>query len=542
MKKTVDTRIQEVTVYDDRALVKRRGVIQLTGEEKELIVAQLPTTLINESVRATGIGVAVRLVGVRTERIYTTEAIAHQVSELQQSIAKIEDEKRLTVDQLTLLNLQRNFIKTLNTQYLERLVKFPNPEQLNLEEIKKLLDFVGQQYSEFSQTIAGQEKQQQKLDKQLQVLRQKLQQVSTPQPQESFNVIVSLEASEAGDFELEVSYLVQEASWTPLYDLRFSRTSKNLNINYLAEVQQSTGEDWLDVDLTLSTAKPGIGSLPPKFIPWYVDIQQQNDSLKQRIRRKGEAYSGQDAMARMPFAGTAPEFDDDFINSYSIAEIATAEVSKQGGVVTFGISGSGNIPSDGTPHQTTIFNDDYPYLAEYIAMPRLVSMAYLQTTITNPLTGVTLLPGKINIFRDNTFVGTSDLENIAPGQEFKLNLGIDEALKIERDLVERQVDKKLIGNNRRTTYAYKIVVTNLIDKTAQPQADYISKLTLTEQLPVSRNEQIKIRLTRTNPQIPMSDLGLLEWSLTLEPNSIQEIYYQFTVEQPPDLTILGLDI
>ncbi|MGB5963692.1 MAG: mucoidy inhibitor MuiA family protein [Coleofasciculaceae cyanobacterium] len=536
MNKTVDTHIQEVKVYADRALVKRRGVVQLTGEENELIVAQLPTTLVSESVRATGIGVAVRLLGVRTERIYTTEAIAHQVLELHRSIAKIEDEKRLTVDQLTLLNLQRNFIKALNTQYLERLGKISNPEQLNLEEIKKLLDFVGQQYSDFSKGIVEQEKQQQKLDKQLQTLRQQLQQVSTPQPQESFNIIVSLEASEAGEFELELSYMVQEASWKPLYDLRFSITSQNIDISYLAEVQQSTGEDWLDVDLTLSTAKPGLGSLPPKLTPWYVELQQQKDLSTSRIRRKGEAYSSQDTI-RMPFAGTAPEFDEDFLLSYSNAEIATAEVSKQGGVVTFGISGGGNIPSDGTPHQTTIFNDDYPYRAEYIAMPHLVGMAYLQTTITNPLTGVTLLPGKVNIFRDNTFVGTTELENIAPGQEFKLNLGIDETLKIERDLVERQVDKKLIGNYRRTTYAYRLVVTNLSD-----QANNISQLTLTEQLPVSRNEQIKIRLTRSNPQIQISDLGLLEWLLALEPNSAQEIYYQFTVEQPPDLTILGLDI
>jgi uncharacterized protein (TIGR02231 family) len=76
---------------------------------------------------------------------------------------------------------------------------------------------------------------------------------------------------------------------------------------------------------------------------------------------------------------------------------------------------------------------------------------------------VTLLPGKANIFRDNIFVGTTQLENIAPGQEFKLNLGIDEGLKIERDLVERQVDKKLIGNQRRITYSYRLIITNLLN-------------------------------------------------------------------------------
>jgi uncharacterized protein (TIGR02231 family) len=216
------------------------------------------------------------------------------------------------------------------------------------------------------------------------------------------------------------------------------------------------------------------------------------------------------------------------------AQIATAQVYKQGGVVTFGVSNGGNIPSDGTPHKTTIFIDDYPCRAEYIAMPRLVSMAYLQTTITNPLTGVTLLAGKANIFRDNTFVGATELDNIAPGQEFELSLGIDEGLKIERDLVERQVDKKLIGNQRRTTYAYRLVITNLRDREAE--------LILAEQLPVSRNEQIKVRLIRSNPQVQTGDLGILEWSLTLLPQSSQELYYQFTVEHPPELTVMGLEI
>ena len=82
----------------------------------------------------------------------------------------------------------------------------------------------------------------------------------------------------------------------------------------------------------------------------------------------------------------------------------------------------------------------------------------MQAIVTNPMTGATLLPGQANIFRDNTFVGTMQLENVSPGEQFKLNLGIDEGLKIERQLVERQVDKKLIGNQRRTSYGYRLIV------------------------------------------------------------------------------------
>jgi uncharacterized protein (TIGR02231 family) len=238
----------------------------------------------------------------------------------------------------------------------------------------------------------------------------------------------------------------------------------------------------------------------------------------------------------LPYPGTSPTPESVMDAELELlkAQIATAEVFKQGGIVTFRASSGGNIPSDGTPHKTTIFNEDFPCRVEYIAMPRLVSMAYLQTTITNPLTGVTLLPGKANIFRDNTFVGTTQLENIAHGQEFKINLGIDEGLKIERDLVERQVDKKLIGNQRRTTYAYRVVITNLREQQAE--------LILTEQLPISRNEQIKVRLIRSTPQIQVGEMGMLEWSLSLPSLSKQELYYQFTVEYPPELTVVGLDI
>jgi len=529
MNKTVDTRIREVTVYDNQALVTRRGVVQLTGEEHELVIPQLPVTLVSESVRALGKGtVAVRLLGIRTERTFTTEVSAHRVAQLEQEIGELEEQKRDVQDQLALLNLQRNFIKSLNTQYLERLTRFPDPEQMNLDYIRELLDFVGKQFGEFSRAIAQQEREQQKLDQQLQALRQQLQQISTPRPQESISIIVAVEPSAAGEFELEVCYVVRQASWKPLYDLRFSTTSQSINISYLAEIKQSSGEDWMGVALTLSTAKPGLGSLPPKLTPWYIDVQRASYS--------GQRGMSQTAMsAAMPFPGMTPEeamVDAEY--EHLKAQIATAQVYKQGGVVTFGVNNGGNIPSDGTPHKTTIFIDDYPCRAEYIAMPRLVSMAYLQTTITNPLTGVTLLAGKANIFRDNTFVGATELDNIAPGQEFELSLGIDEGLKIERDLVERQVDKKLIGNQRRTTYAYRLVITNLRDREAE--------LILAEQLPVSRNEQIKVRLIRSNPQVQTGDLGILEWSLTLLPQSSQELYYQFTVEHPPELTVMGLEI
>ncbi len=545
--KTLDTRISEVTVYTDRALITRRGTVSLTGNERELAIASLPATIDTESVRATGSGtIAVRLLGVRSETIFSSEPVADRTAEVTQQIQELETQKRAIEDKITARKIQLNFVQGLSEKSIGSFSSGIAKQQVGLTETGELLNFLGTNYLKYVSAIAEHQRQQQELDKQIEALQQQLHQlwqVQTPDYHQSFNIIVAIEASGSGNFNLEVSYVVERAMWVPLYDLRVNTTTNQINLNYLAEINQNTGEDWAGVALTLSTAKPGLGTLPPKLEPWYVDILHSTFKLQNTK-----------SIARNRQISSDHSEDSDFSDHYEFerrssdsasgtadaepepieAETITAEVSREGGTVSFQVGGNTNIPSDGTPHKVTIFSENYPFKPEYIAVPRLVSFAYLQAVVVNPLTGATLLPGKANIFRNNTFVGTMQLENVSPGEEFKLNLGIDESLKIDRELVERQVDKKLISQQRRTSYAYRLNVTNL----QQVQVH----LTLKEQLPVSRNEQIKVRSTLTNPKIVPGEMGILEWIISLPPQAKQELYYQFVVEHSPDLRIVGLDI
>lgn len=539
--RTVDTRISEVTVYSNQARVTRCGKVALTGQEQELVIAGLPISIETESVRATGTGtVAVRLLGVRTEKSFSTEPVAERVAQLTRAIEQLKKQKRHIQNQLASRQLPRTFIQALAQKSVQHFSRSLAHKEVGLSETDEFLNFLEQRYRADSSAIAQQEEEAQELDKQIAALSQQLLQLQTPHSQESWSIIVTVAAAAAGEFELEVSYVVNQASWTPLYDLRTSSRGDRLTLSYLAEINQSTGEDWLGVALTLSTAKPGLGTLPPKLDPWYIDTLHQGAVPRYAGRQLKSVSTEVESSANysyepteLPIALEAPA-PASALPEPIAAQTLAATASREGGVVTFKLDGNSNIPSDGAPHKVTIFSDEYPSQPEYIAIPRLVSFAYLQAVVTNPPSGATLLPGKANIFRDNTFVGTTELENISPGQEFKLNLGIDEGLKIERDLVERQVDKKLIGNQRRTTYAYQLVITNL--------QDVQTSLILKEQLPVSRNEQIKVRLTQTNPKIQIGEMGMLEWKIDLPPQRKQEIYYQFVVEHSPGLTVVGLNI
>lgn len=527
----IESQISSVVVYTDRARVTRTQTVKLSGNESELIISQLPTTIVTDSIRARGTGnVAVKLLGVRTERRFSTEPVGEKVAEIQREIDSLNWQIQAVRDALAGLQLQRDFVKDLSEKSVFKFSQSLARQETSLSETKNLLNFVAEEYGTLSESIAERQKRSQELEKELAVKRQELSQIQNHRPQESLEIIVSIQPAGSGDLQLEVSYMVHNASWTPLYDIRVNETANNIALAYLAEVNQGSGEDWKGVRLTLSTAKPGLGTLPPKLNPWYLDIERPAPGYSMRRQATPVAAPMLAEMDTMLTAGAAPSIE---AKSFEVEQVA-AEVSQEGGTVTFDLDGNSNIPSDRNPHKVTIFHDEYPCNLRHIAIPKRVSYAYLQALVKNPSEGVTLLPGTANVFRGDTFVGTTYLENIAPGQEFKLNLGIDESIKIERDLVERTVDKKLIGQQRRLTYAYRMLFTNLGNR--------IAELELTEQLPVSRNEQIKVRLNRSNPQIQLGEMGVLEWLLQLQPQARQEVYYQFVVEYPPQLQVHGLDI
>ncbi len=532
----INTRISSVTVYADRALVTRRGIINLTGTETALILTGLPTTLDAESVRASGKGqVAVKLQGVRIDRQYTSEPVGERIAHITTEIDRIEAQKRQLQGQIETAALQSQFIEGFRLKTETSFSRSLAQQQVSLDDTLNLLNFIGSKYAEYTAATENLRSQQQQLDRQLQAFRAQLQQIKTPQTRQSFDLIVSIEPSGAGEFQLDVNYVVDRASWTPLYDLRVQSHRQTLQLSYLAEVTQTTGEDWENVQLTLSTAKPGLGTLPPTLDPWYIDILTPAPLAP--MKRARAMSASEDTMllaaAPAPAAMIYQEIAESAAPEY-LAETVVAAISHQGSVVTFQIGGGGNIPSDGNPHKATIFDDNFPCELEYIAMPRLVSFAYLQATAKNSASGATLLPGKANIFRDEMFVGTTDLANIAPGQEFKLNLGIDEGIKIDRELTERQVDKKFLGGNRQITYSYRLMITNLLSTAAH--------LELIEQIPHSRNEQIKVKLTKTNPPISLGEMGRLVWSLDLPADGKLNIDYQFTIEHGERTQITGLDI
>jgi uncharacterized protein (TIGR02231 family) len=214
------------------------------------------------------------------------------------------------------------------------------------------------------------------------------------------------------------------------------------------------------------------------------------------------------------------------------AEVAMATVDTSGAAVTYHVDGAVTVPADGAPHKVAVATFELTPDLDYVSAPKLAEAAYRRAKVVND-SPYTLLPGAVNLFAGDEFVGATALELIAPQGEIELYLGTDDRVKVERELARREVDKKLIGDKRRLHYAYEITLENLLQVEA--------KVALHDQIPVGRHEDIKVKLMSVKPEpSEQSELNLLDWELELAPGEKQIVRFDFTVEHPRGMRVVGL--
>jgi uncharacterized protein (TIGR02231 family) len=188
--------------------------------------------------------------------------------------------------------------------------------------------------------------------------------------------------------------------------------------------------------------------------------------------------------------------------------VQTTIESAGSGPVTYRVARPVAVPSDGSPHKTTVTIEKLGVKLDYVTAPKLAQEAYLRATITNT-SEYTLLPGEASIFHGDTFVGKTRIETVAPTEEFKAQLGVDDRVRVKRELVKRDVGRKLVGSTRRTQFAYKITVTSHLSRTA--------KITAYDQ--IRWHETSRSSWRRPMKPGEQSEMNILKWEIEVQPGS-----------------------
>lgn len=528
----LQTAIASVAVYPDRARIARAGTLKLEPGSHRLEVRELPLTLDAASVRASARGTArARLLGVDVQREFYVETPAERVRDLEEQVEQLEDEMRGLEARVALLTQERSALGDLAGQ-AESFARGLALGKTSAEDQMKLLDGLRGRSEELDAALLDLSVRRRDLERRLEKLRNELDQLRGARRRQRYAAVVEVDVSQAGDLTVELTYVVSRAGWQPLYDIRLLEEGEKrvLEVGYLAQVTQRTGEDWPDVALTLSTARPALAGKVPELDPWYVGPAYAQRKPARMAALKMAAPAAPVMDKAMALTGAEPAAAALAVEAE--ADVVTATVEATGAAVTYQIPTAVAIPADGAPHKVAVARFELEPELDYVTAPRLVEAAYRRAQVAND-SPYTLLAGPANLFAGDEFIGATELELIAPRGEIELYLGTDDRVKIERELKRRQVDKKLVGDRRRLRYAYEVALENLLPAEA--------KITLHDQIPVGRHEDIKVKLESTEPKpAEQTELNLLRWEFSLAPGEKQVVRFDFTVEHPRGMDVLGL--
>ena len=528
------TPITGVTVFTDGARVTRAGVRQVQPGVHPVMVASLTESADPSSVRVAARGHDLALLNVEVQRRVGTEPRRESLAKLRADVERCREAVKELDDADEAERAGLGFLGHLSEAAATSLARALSFGRAGYDE---LAGMAGHLSASTAAALARRREiaaRRRVAQRELDAAEERLAGAEQPgEPVLFTEVSVLVEAAAATDAEIELTYHVAGASWRPLYDLVLD--GERLDVSYLAEITQRTGEDWPEVTLVLSTTRQGLRQTLPELSPWYIGrLQPPRVRSPRALSASGAALSaaagsGSDAS----FGAPAPAPSMASATALPAAKELTAAPgpSESGAGLVYTVARPLAVPSDGGPHKTLVAKSAADARLDYLTVPVLAPEAYLRATVTNgPLL---LLPGQARIFHGPQFVGETHLDSVAPGEEFEVQLGVDDQIKVERKLRRRATSKAVLGSTRTVDIGYEITVENHRDRKAT--------VSVHDHIPVSTDGDIKVRPRETTPAPDRTDdLGELTWTLTLPPGESAVVRHRFTVEHPAQVTVVGL--
>lgn len=210
------------------------------------------------------------------------------------------------------------------------------------------------------------------------------------------------------------------------------------------------------------------------------------------------------------------------------SEVLPVEAMEYQTVFAYNIKVPYDIPSDNKPYAVEMVRHEIPATYRYQTTPKLMETAFLTAELLD-WGKYNLLEAEANLFIENDFVGKTLLTLEEAGDTLQLSLGRDERIGIQRSKAKDFEEKRFIGSKRKETKAWTITLRN----TKKEEVE----VWVTDQVPVSSNEQIKITAEKLDGAIYNEQTGMLLWKVKIKPNSSKEITFKYMVEYPSDQTV-----
>ncbi len=357
----------------------------------------------------------------------------------------------------------------------------------------------------------------------IQTLQNELQNLYPNTGNSSGEIIMKIESPVAQTIEIACTYLALQASWSPLYDVHANGLDKPLQLVYKANVFNSTGFDWKNVKLALSTAVPLTNNNRPILSPVFVDFRV----MPQPVRKAADRAQANTNMYQLQEAVVTESEVMDAI-AYPVPLVAVME-EPQEFLSTFDIAKPQDIPANGETNVVIIEERDMAAEYQYHAVPKLDASAFLLAKVAD-YGKYNLLAGTANIFFRDTYVGQTFINPNVTADTLLISLGRDEQISIKRiqpkDFTAR---KKILSNTVKESFAYEITVRN--NKTIPISIEIL------DQVPVSKQEGIEVDVEEKDGAEYTETYGKLLWKLDIKAGQSKKIKFAYSIKYPKDKII-----
>jgi hypothetical protein len=316
--------IKKVTVFFTGAQIQHEAKVELQAGRQDIVFQKLTDFIDPNTVQVKAQG-DVTILSVRTRKNFEDIKISNEeIRSLNEKKDLLYKKDQALRDEYIILEMDKNLL--LNNRDLKG-----QDQGLKTTELKEAYLFMHTKLTEVITRETAIYAELESLQKQMNKIEQEIiSQRSKPVINYS-EVVVEVDVSKSCTAGFQFNYISPNATWKPYYDMRSDGIGKPVRLEAKANVSQTTGIEWKDVDLVLSTNDPYENAQEPTLQPWiiyynnYPQQKTQTTRTLPQVNYAGEKLRGEviDASTgeAMPFAkvqfvnmpgGAVTDFDGKF--------------------------------------------------------------------------------------------------------------------------------------------------------------------------------------------------------------------------------------
>lgn len=487
-----------------------------------------------------------KLVSFSTEMDFlAAEQFNPRISKLKDSLNLLKDALQLNSD---IFNSFQAELAVMNTNKDLK----GSTQNITIAQIKEAADYFRKRNLEINKEVSKLNKEKYLLHDKIELIRFQLTELNYNENQRSNQVIILLDMDQNSSTSCSLSYLVSDCGWAATYDLSTNDVNQKINLKYKAQVYNNTGNDWNNIDLTLSTADPRLSATQPSLSPWLLNYyagdygkksvasyksQQQNYDYRTEVENNlnwanQRAYDNYmlDAEQSIQVKGRSQNEYSKFesIKNTKIAiEMEQIEISEL--TAEFVIPAKFSCPTDGKPYVVNVKDLNLDATFTYVTVPKLDNGAFLLANIAG-WQELDLIPGPTNVYFGGVYVGVSTIDTRNLSDTLALSFGRDSKVSVMRKLKSEMSTKKIVGSSKRETFIYEIALRNNRNNSI--------KIDVFDQIPISKNSEITVSTDNISSGKKNAETGEVTWEITLLPGETKTVEIAYTVKYPKDAAVV----